>query len=187
MRGAARDLRAWWSGTWAGSSTRASPVRTQSKRHCQHTLLWRYLPCGRGRTQDFQPRAAGRVTRGGMQLFSHLPTAWGQASDWERADAIRCNPATPSKKGGEKQPPRHRKRRGGGEGRKDNHSPRQANCLFPPSLEPGATGGQTPKNRDQVLPAQGTAGQGPLGPPGTSPGDGVPQDPQQAGRRAEPP
>lgn len=123
----------------------------------------------------------------GVQLFSHLPTSWAQASDWERADAIRCNPATPSKKGGEKQPPRHRKRRGGGEGRKDNHSPRQANCLFPPSLEPGATGRQTPKNRDQVLPAQGTAGQGVLQHPLGPPGDGVPQDPQQAGRRAEPP
>lgn len=73
MRGAARDLRAWWSGTWAGSSTRASPVRTQSKRHRQHTLLWCYLPCGRGRTQDFQPRAAGRVTRGGCSFSPTSP------------------------------------------------------------------------------------------------------------------
>lgn len=110
----------------------------------------------------------GAPPQHGTQPFSHRCASG--LSDGERADAIGHNPA--ATRGGEKQPPRHRKRRGGGEGRKENHSPKQANCSLPRGL--GLLESQHP--------GDGTSGSRsiPWAAPGTSLGDVAPQGDEQS-------
>lgn len=127
-----RHGRALWGGEERCEGGQAAGARGRAAGKHRPAVIWGCCPVA-GAGRGAPPSTAS--SRRGSQRARRLSLTG--LSDGERADAIGHNPAatTPQlPRGGEKQPPRHRKRRGGGEGRKENHSPRQANCSLPRGL-----------------------------------------------------